>query len=482
MKRAPRPEELENNAFEMQQNASKALKEREEKIKKLYGGPRKFDVIGNYLKEQLKQTHLMEKTKHGFQSKHLYSSNSIPAHSLAIRKNDLFFKVKYTGDIPVQGIRVYLKDCVMPDGCRWDLPVSFVSVCSRKYTNHSEHVLASSFSVNESHKAYRNVDEPLIEAAEHLGGLKYASATFLANQKDKKGDVYFLHVQQVTKGDGQVIKYHYGNPDFMASTFKIAASPFAGPYLGKTKDECTQEEIKAFESGELKGTNQSLWNGLIRIPGDVCKKANYPIYDEEKAREAHLLVKEHRMQLTKQDDNDAMDTNEDDDEIPETERLLSPYLNVDDDLKTRCWYAMNPDHILSWTLTTSLDQRKSCGVYSERFDVTINEKRILAYYMIPDTVLRGLIRSFKSVWEDRVDVRENALESVYFTIAPSNRKQGYLKNVSIEFTVHCYVIWWKPVPENTELAPVLHPNFPAFVNFVNSPFDDLSEQMNKLNV
>jgi len=266
-----------------------------------------------------------------------------------------------------------------------------------------------------------------------------------------------------------------------------------GPYLGKPKNECSEEEIKAYESGSLKNDDKNnIWNGLVRIPQEICKEANLIVYDVKKAEELHLKMRSRvraaSAKAEEEGEEEPMDTKEDEeseDVITEEERQQSIFLNPNDDEKVRCWYAVDLDHILAWGLKTSADQRKSAKINAERFDVTIEkgtpkEKRIPYCYLVPDTDIRKLIRGYNKRWNDRVDVRD-ASGDVGFVIAPRLRNQGNLRNVQLTFRVHAYVIIWDPLPSNkTHILPKLHPLMPTLQNFVNSPFDLIKQQQDTL--
>jgi hypothetical protein len=365
--------------------------------------------------------------------------------------------------------------------------------------------MAASFNVEVTHKALSLTKNPLTQIAVDMGGLRGAAVLFEPNTKKRK-DQFFLHVQHV---DG--IRYHYTNPDFIRQTYRITGSAEAGAAFGKPTEECTQAEINFASAGRAREREQSLWNGLVRIPAEVCKRANLPLYDEKKAIEAHLRTKRlvnaeglTRGEQKEPNENTAAvvdDGGEDDggimmmeiddsgaegaNQITDEERKQSKFLNVDDDKKIRCWYLIPADHLLSWPLTTTLDQRKSAGIYAIQFYATAPSAggKFLCGYLVPDSVLRGLIRSYESRWQNRVDVREDAQNCAGFTVAPSNRSQGVLEGVNLEFTVHCQCIFWNQIPDGVPLAPKLHPKFPPFSNFVRTPFDDdLGQRLQALSI
>lgn len=494
-------------------------------------------IVGAYLTAFLGKTLLGKHKEESlgntfYRLRSFYASGSQPAYDFGQTETSLKFTFRLSGaTIPPEGIFVSLGQAVESDavlkGKPWrEKAVTFVSACCRAYDNRSGHPMAASFNAEVTHKAFSSVKNPVTQIAEDLGGLKGASVLFEPSTKKRK-DQFFLHVQHV---DG--VRFHYTNPDFIKQTFRVEGNAEYGAYHGKPASECTQAEATAFKSGALCNTNQSLWNGIIRIPSEVCKSANLPLYDERKALEAHFKTKQlaYKESLTRgppgvatkdggiaasgdaqEDDDDdggimMMDTStdgtgsagaEDPYFVTEEERKQSIFLNVDDDKKIRCWYLIPHDHLLSWPLTTTLDQRQSAGVYALRLHAAAPaapaaasaaasaaaKTNFLCGYLVPDNVLRGLIRSYESRWQNRVDVREDALNTVGFTVAPSNRAQGTLHDVNLEFTVHCQCIFWNQIPNNVPLAPKLHPKFPPFVNFVRTPFDDdLGERLQALSL
>lgn len=441
----------------------------------------------------------------------LYEPNSRPPYDFCQTETSLKFTFRLqNATIPPEGIFLPLKESLevqaAPPPAFFEKPVTFVSACCRFYENNSAHPMAASFNVEVTHKALSISKNPLTEIAVDMGGLRGAAVLFEPQTKKRK-DQFFLHVQHV---DG--IRYHYTNPDFIRQTHRITGSAESGAVFGKPLQECTQAEINfASNSGSCdRGRSQSLWNGLVRIPAEVCKRANLPLYDEKKAIEAHLRIKrlvdtqgltrgvqnEHTENTAAvddggEDDGGIMMMDIDDsgaggaDQITDEERKQSKFLNVDDDKKIRCWYLIPADHLLSWPLTTTLDQRKSAGIYAVQFYATAPNAggKFLCGYLVPDSVLRGLIRSYESRWQNRVDIREDALNRTGFTVAPSNRSQGTLEGVNLEFTVHCQCIFWNQIPDGVPLAPKLHPKFPPFSNFVRTPFDDdLGQRLQALSI
>lgn len=474
-------------------------------------------IIGSYLKESLGKSLLGKLSNGKYKVRSFYPSCSKPAYEYGHTETSLSFTFRLDGTtvIPPEGLFVPFKQATKflgnwHDGKR----VTFVSACCRHYVNRSEQPLCAAFDVAVTHKAFQGVKDALTDIAEDLGGLKGASV-FFEPQKEQRKDQYFLHVQHVNG-----VRFHFSNPDFIKQTYCVSGNADYGAYMNKPADECTQLEIAAYKSGVLNNTNQALWNGITRIPADVCRKAHLPLYDEQKALEAHLKTKElvYKNGLTRpgvdDDDDDGgiamMDISDDgaQQQITEEERKQSKFLNVDDDKKIRCWYHMDPDHLLTWPLTTALDQRKSAGIYAIRLHVAPPsfapsgaegssnnfappkggpggaKSKFLCGYLMPDAVLRGMIRSYESCWQDRIDFRDDALNTTGFVIAPSNREQGALSGVELEFTVHCQCIFWEPPPSNwSGIAPKLHPAFPAFSNFVRTPFDDvLGQRMEALSL
>jgi hypothetical protein len=434
-------------------------------------------VIGEYLKQALGVTRLtrVREMKNGKTVREpisLFAAGSVPAYTLCEYKS-LNFTMTCAGDIPRDGKLFTLGDAATfsnPGALPGDSDVlTFVTCCCRSYENRSGDELVGAFNVMNDHVAYRDVDKDIPEAQEAMGVLPNASIHFKPREKVER-DQFALKVQVSTNTQNHArVQFHYSNPDFITSTYRVTGSPLLAPFMGKPRHECSLEEIEAREAGAIHPEDpQTLWNGLVYIPGNVCKEAGLPLYSEENAEALHQEAKRLQIKFSEVPvfGRPNLET------ITDEEREQSKFLNHPDDLRIRCWYAMDVNHVLSWPLDTSHDQRRSVGIYCERMDATINQKRVPVCWLLPDTTLRGLMREYTKTWANKVDTRHDWKNTVGFTVAPLNQTQGDLKDVHLSFRVQCKCIVWKN-PSETPLAPKLHPDFPPLRNWVDSPFDEI---------
>lgn len=356
----------------------------------------------------------------------LFPVDTTPVHKMGTL-GDVTFDVVYTGDIadgeevfiPLSAVKV--THGALPVG---DNAVTIVSCCCRSYDNNGDDRLSAAFSVMRNHKAFAGVDDDKYDLQENTGLQRNAFVDFDPHTK-KEEDRWALHIQTHVFAHNKLqVQYHYANPAFCLSTYRIGDD------------------------------DDNLMHGIIKIPEDVCKQANLPLYSDEGAMVLHMTHREIVFAA--------------DQEISDEERRTSKWLNWPEDKRMRHWYAMDPRHVLSWGLHMSWDSRRAIGLEAERLDIVhAKEKRIAGPFLVPDTTLRTLIHDFKKTWGNRVDARRDICNTEGFFLSPKWKHQGAIRGVKLKFTIHCkYIVWRDDVPPS-KWAPALHPSYPGVERWVD---------------
>jgi len=485
--RAPRESELSYSEYMARQEAVDKIKRGEQELQPETASGPKTDpgVIARFLKQRLGGMAKLEGAS-------LYPDGLVEARDQCIVRNRIRVQLEYNGDVPPEGVTLYVKDCVSIKGCSKDereLPASLVSLCCTWYDNASPHVLSGALNIAETYRPYAKTERDQADVQEAIGAQRHASMMFKANTKEEFQQ-HALHIQHVKDPRLGRINYHYGNPDFMMMTHLL--------------DPAT-----------------NLRCGLVQIPAEVCKEAGYELYNEEAAMELHMQNKREQGKILVKsknpstsptetamkeegvsqssspqaamttDDSEAIPMDEDDDEeeISQAEWDASKYPNVLDEQKIRSWVALPWDHVLTWCFHTSDIQRRSMGLRCRILNIQesyVNpvtkrpDKRNKPFcWLVPDVQVRAIEQQYIRSWHDKVDVRDS-LGEIGITIAPPLRQQGTLRNVSIKLRVQMYVIFWKKSEGDSRVAPKLLPTFPVFTQFVSDPFSELD--MGKLKI
>jgi hypothetical protein len=507
-------QEILDKEKEIQRLKEEYLKE-EEKKEQLRNA-----VVGNYLKTRMGVNALLDKRilpngKYARNRKSIFevakpSNNnntgcgSVVGYELAERR-EFECDVSFYGDILSENQQVTIPFSACKFGnprdkeifCNEKEEVTLYNVTCTRYENASDYHLTAALSIKYDHPAYATAPTDVQDAVEAVGGLRHSSFDFKPNKGEKRKQTA-LKVQSI---DNQ--RYHFGNPDFISSTRHANGdADAAGVYGEKTEEEmCLTEKVRLKQhlSGEnvLVDSDNMLWEGVIKIPKEVCVEAGLNIYNEESAisaflkqREAHQkLVQKGNEELKKfgESSSDEMDISDDEDVldkfskmgISQEEKESSDLLNANDDLKRRCWYAIDMEHVLAWSLKTSAMQLRSVGIDSFQIHVTTmnkvtNAKDVVPFcHIVSDVSLRGLIRLYNISWANRVSVKPAT--QVGFILAPLNRNKDIkIKDVKLTFRILGNYILWKP-PNDKLILPKLHPLFTPFKSFVISPFHQLSQ-------
>lgn len=355
-------------------------------------------------------------------------------------------------------------------------PCTMYAFTCQEYSNYSEHHLAGALSSMATHKAYRDADKEMQNAQRDQGGLPHASFDFGPNTLNCKKTQVALKTQSVKD-----TRYHYNNPDFMASTYRVYGDPLWPPFEKRQEDMC-QLEIERRQQAPPPAPNMNnLWEGIIYIPGENCKRMGLPIYNRELAWELHKEKIQRERRKTEQEEEkqlpvfgEAMDTAEDE-PLENFEGTTSEYWgNTRDDLLARCWYALPPNHILAWPLATSDSHRKQMGVREvQNWHIYTDGGKTthLFCYLVPDTTMRGLMTEYNLRWSDRVDVRPFGDFGV--TVAPLNNisQPHVIDRVRLECRIHFAMVAWNDPPADRPIiAPCLHPQMPGIMAFKQTPF------------
>lgn len=351
----------------------------------------------------------------------------------------------------------------------------------QEYSNYSEHHLSGALNTMATHKAYRDADKEMQNAQKDQGGLPHASFDFSPGTLNCKKTQVALKTQSVRK-ESVDIRYHYNNPDFMASTCRVFGDPLWPPFEKRPEDCCALEQQRRVDRPPP--VHNNLWEGIIYIPGDECKRLGLQIYNEALAWELHKeTIRRGRRALEekpKEEEEEEvpsfgetpMETDEDEHVEENFEGTKSAYWDVRDDLKTRCWYAIPPQHVLAWPLKTSDAHRKQMGLGEvQGWHVNTANSSHLFCYLVPDTVLRGLMTEYNLRWSDRVDARP--FGDFGITLAPLNNisQPHVIERVRLECRVHfALVAWDDPPPDRPVIAPCLHPQLTGIMSFKETPF------------
>ena len=395
---------------------------------------------------------------------------------------DFMCDFEYTGDVSADG--TFIPFAQGKFNCREPLPVmsddvTFVSCCVKRYDNKSPYKVTASFNVMNDHKAYKDADVDMADMQESLGVQRGAFVEFEA-ETTKEEDRWALHVQSTRNTKtGAEIYFHYTNPDFITMTHRITGDPLAGPRFGKPRAECCQREVDAMQRDS--SDSNTLWNGLIRLPAALCKEAGLNLYSDDSAMKLHLLHK----QMLRDDTLFGTEIDDDTNVISDRERKESKYLNWPDSERIRCYYAMDFNHVLAWSLHVPDHIRRQQNIECERLDITLVDKtgvetRVEGPWLVPDTVVRSLMENYQESWANRVDIRKDVLNTTGFIVAPFIKQQGTRKNVNLRFTVHCKCIVWRPFESGVRVAPRVHPGIANVGQWLDDDGGVSTMMMNKL--
>lgn len=394
-RRAPRESELAYSEYMARQDAVDKIKRGEHEQQPETGPKTDPGVIARFLKQRLGGVAKLEGAS-------LYPDGLVDARDQCIVRNRIRVQLEYSGDVPPEGVTLYVKDCVSIKGClpgERTSPVSLVSLCCTWYDNASPYALSGALNIAETYRPYAKTERDQADVQEAIGAQRHASMVFKANTKEEYQQ-HALHIQHVKDPQLGRVNYHYGNPDFMMMTHLL--------------DPAT-----------------NLRCGLVQIPAEVCKEAGYELYDEEAAMELHLQNKRDQGKIhlqskntslqtptmKEEDDSDAMEL-DDGDEISQAERDASKYLNVLDEQKIRSWVALPWDHVLTWCFHTSDIQRRSMGLRCRILNIQesyVNpvtkrpDKRNKPFcWLVPDVQVRAVEQQYVRSWHDKVKIKMRA--------------------------------------------------------------------------
>jgi hypothetical protein len=420
-------------------------------------------LVVQYLQDKLGVPSLTyeHKTKH-FPVSFFAPQSAINYELCNVRSLNLTFT--FSGVLPTStGTFIPLKQCSsfkkeQTDELDKYEKVTFWNCCCRQYDNRSKYNVNGSFSIMNDHVAYKDADKDMQELQQSLGVLRHASLFFKANTSEEK-DQFALKTQTIINAqDESEVRYHYNNIDFIRMTYRIHGHPLFGPFLDKPKEECCAAEVYARENNTIPSPqDNNLWNGIVRIPADVCKKAGLPLYD------ANVILQREKERLSKFETTEKVELDE---------NVIAHQALLPDHEQSRCWYAMDTQHVLAWSLDTSNAQRVSMGIECLHVERVIGKQRIRVCYLITDASLRQLIWDYNCVFANKVDIRSNVKDTVGFYLAPITGKDESVE-VNLKFEVELkYVGWLDPNP-NQAIAPKIPMTFPPFVAFQRSPFEKI---------
>lgn len=163
-------------------------------------------------------------------------------------------------------------------------PCTVYAFAVQEYSNHSSEHLSGALNVMPTHVAYRDADKEMQKAQQDQGGLAHASFDFAPNTTGMKRAQVALKTQSVND-----VRYHYNNPDFMASTYRVYGDPLWPPsaFEKLPEDRCQEEAAHVARCPEPPAALNNLWKGIVYIPSSECKRMGLPIYDENLNWELH---------------------------------------------------------------------------------------------------------------------------------------------------------------------------------------------------
>lgn len=242
--------------------------------------------------------------------------------------------------------------------------------------------------------------------------------------------------------------------------------------------------------------DSNLMNGIIKIPGEVCKAAGLPIFNGFPGPEESLLVKYmEQLSLRQKDIEDAreqreyrkkmglsdpepMNTIEEEEEDIDMEAYKQAFIDETkkqqeerhkDDQFIKFYYALPINHVLAWPLQSE-DYARGCGFRSEqfRFKNPDTGKSVILYFLVGDCYMDLMVKWFREKFMNMVDVRP--LNSVGFEFVPmlngdypdipaeKTRVAGVLRiRAHIDYMTAPAGLNNKTI---SELAPALSPAFP----------------------
>jgi hypothetical protein len=298
--------------------------------------------------------------------------------------------------------------------------VSIYTLFVRKYHNKSGCKLQ--VAPNFQHRVLEEMGDKDFYETQRVRGLLVGQFLNMEENmpQEKEHMAYALHVQSVA-GKNKHNRYHFLNPDFITTT------------------------------GRISSRNGSLRNGIIEIPREVCVEAGLPLTD--------LYLQQH----------------------PEHREAVEKHPAH---RHTKGHFLVPPNHIMSWGLNTTDDQRRSVNINSEQLrdgktvPTDLQGAEGVMYNIVSDTNLRDLMLHYSTTYDGKVDNRR--LGDVGLLFLPLRQGRGKHEThgaFSLRMSIS-YVVWPRMTPERLAgLSAEMPPQFPPLRTFVPNVFDSMSGQV-----
>lgn len=166
----------------------------------------------------------------------------------------------------------------------------------------------------------------------------------------------------------------------------------------------------------------NIWNGIIHIPPEVCKAAGLDM---------RPTVKQYTGEKTK--------------------------------FQFESYYAVPPDHILSWPYHLTHHQRLRYGVHAIDFVILGTDRRM--FYLVGDECFNMIFNDCWKNWNPESTVEVRPLNEFNVTFHKVTQKSGPNEG-NVELTLNVtYTGFPQNIPQDVlnSLAPVLDNNFPPFI-------------------
>lgn len=214
---------------------------------------------------------------------------------------------------------------------------------------------------------------------------------------------------------------------------------------------------------------ENYMNGILEIPRDVCVAAGLNVYQGPPTPPEEMIVDAlNNANVPDNAENRAI----------YTEKYQAQWtLDMKDRTPIRAYFAIPVNHVLAWALR-SVAFSVAHKIHVEVFDFTpppgnaagLDPNRsIILYYVLPDVEFQSIVKSFKTSWLGKVDMRP--LSSIHWEFAPLLERERYpdlppaTNAVTGVISVRSHLTYMIPpklTPQQQKgLFPALHPEYPS---------------------
>lgn len=205
---------------------------------------------------------------------------------------------------------------------------------------------------------------------------------------------------------------------YVPGAFEVISANFDGPLQSYALKPGSFELGPAFAKTNYYLTGDNLFNGIVKIPPEICMQAG----------------------------------------LPNRPVVYTPHGTKVPLDQIQVYFAVPPDHVLAWKLILLHEQRRKRGIYAEEF----YQEDLIKYYLVPDVCMRILIQEFNIEWASAIDRRP--LHSVGINVVPQTTNVQYDPNHPIQLDVGVGYVCFPRLSQEaiSKLAPVVHPDMPTF--------------------